>query len=766
MFRLFFISALLFLNNASVAENQTIELEAMEIIAITSIGNGAVPLDKIPRNIQTATAEELDKAQSLSLADYMNRHLASVNINSAQNNPFQPNIQYRGVTASPLLGLPQGLSIYVNGVRFNEPFGDTVNWDLIPEGAIGQLALHSGSTPVYGLNSLGGAIAVKTKTGFSAPEHQIELSGGSWDRHSEEISSGWNNGTIGYFFDIRHFGEQGWRDFSRTRVSHGLGSLSWRGGRGSLDLTLAASDNKLLGNGAVPIQLHKISRKQIFTHPDQTINRLFLSSLEGSFDINEDIEATANIFFRQNRIRSFNGDDSDFEECVIPLDLLCTQDNGMEQQVIDVDGNTVVATDAVDGATNNTSQTNQRSYGGSFQLAFNNAVFKHENHLSIGSAYNRGEVNFESDTELAALTPNRGTLGSGILIEDGRVRLNSTVETYSFYFSDYLSLSEDLSLSVAGRYNHTEVTLKDNFTDALNGQHRFSRFNPSYGLTYSVLPNLTLYGSYGESSRVPTPIELSCADPDDPCKLPNSFVSDPPLDQVVAKTWEVGMRGFFDDLWLVIGQWNISAFHTINHDDIIFQRGSDSISEGFFENVGQTRRRGIEAGLTLKYDGLFSDIDSWNFSTNYTYLNAVFKDGFTIQNPLNPDDPMGVQVSNGDRIPGLAEHIFKFSADVELWQRWSLGVEGQYNGPQFYRGDEANITGKLGGFWLFNVRTEYRFNEYVAIFATLNNIFDRGYKTFGVYGQADEVLGSNFNDNRFVSPGEPRAGWFGIKLTL
>ena len=183
----------------------------------------------------------------------MNRYLGSVHVNEAQNNPLQPDIYYRGFVASPLLGLPQGLSTYVNGVRFNEPFGDTVNWDLIPKGAIDTMALVPGSNPMYGLNTLGGAIALKTKTGFSAPGHQLEVYGGSWDRHSEELTSGgiMAPGVISSMCIIS--ANKAGAIFRRREAKQVLGTLSWQNDRGELDLTLAANDNDMKGNGAVPI---------------------------------------------------------------------------------------------------------------------------------------------------------------------------------------------------------------------------------------------------------------------------------------------------------------------------------------------------------------------------------------------------------------------------------------------------------------------------------------------------------------------------------
>lgn len=752
--------------SAAMAEDQPSDnLDVVEVIDVSPLQGSGVEAKKIPANIQTANAQQMEKAQSISLSDYMNRYLGSVHVNEAQNNPLQPDVYYRGFVASPLLGLPQGLSTYVNGVRFNEPFGDSVNWDLIPRGAIDTMELYPGSNPLYGLNTLGGAISLRTKTGFSAPKHQFEAYGGSWDRHSEELTSGWNNGTWGYFLDLHHFDEQGWRNFSPTEANQVFGTLSWRNDRGSLDLTLAGNDNDLRGNGAVPIQLQQQNREAVFTHPDQTITRMFFSELAGSYALTDKIEVSGNAYFRQNRIKTFNGDDSDFDECSFDNTLLCDEE---DELVENLNGGFVPAGDNVEGATNNTSATYMRSRGGTIQAMFDHDWFGHKNNLLLGGSYDYADVHFSSDTELARLTPDRGTIGSGILVEEARVRLNTNTETYGFYLSDSFSITDKLTATLAGRYNHVSITMANQYIDGedkLSGHHNFERFNPSAGLTYQILDNLGVFGSYSESSRAPTPMELSCADPDDPCRLPNAFVADPPLAQVVAKTWEGGFRG---DLNKLIGKgemkWNLGYFHTVNHNDIIFNRGGDSISEGFFSNVGQTRRYGIEAGAMASIPALFSTVDNWNFSANYTYLNARFLDGFTIQNPL--DDDEAAQVERGDRIPGIPEHIFKASAGVELWQRLSLAIDGLYSGDQFFRGDEANIADRLAGYWLFNARAEYKFNKHFALFGKIDNIFDNNYNSFGVFGEADEVLGDAFNDGRFVSPGAPRAGWIGVRLTM
>ena len=295
----------------------------------------------------------------------------------------------------------------------------------------------------------------------------------------------------------------------------------------------------------------------------------------------------------------------------------------------------------------------------------------------------------------------------------------------------------------------------------------FDRINPAAGFTYAFMPELTVYGNYSEATRVPTPLELSCADPDAPCKLPNAFVSDPPLNQVVSTTWEAGFRGRFDDLLDGDVNWNIGLFHTINDDDIIFQStSSGATNAGFFDNIGKTRRRGIEVGLSTNF------FERWRMSTHYSYIDAQFRTAFKSNSPSNPkrDANDDIQVKRGDKIPGIPNHLFKFATDFDAFPEWTVGMDMIYNGSQYLRGDEANLNDKLGCYMVFNLSTEYRFNEHLTIFGKLDNLFDRRYKNFATYGETGDVLtGIGIAENeqaRFVGIGAPRAGWVGIRLTL
>src|SRR6187455_427940 len=237
------------------------------VTATTPLHGSGLPRDHVPANVQTVTADAIAARDSLDLADYMLDALGSVSGNQVQQNPLQPDLQYRGFLASPLLGAPQGMSVYIDGVRLNEPFGDTLSWDLIPTEAIRSANLMPGSNPLYGLNTLGGALSLETKTGFSDPGAEVHLLGGSFGRRLLDVGIGGHGQRWGVFAAGRYFGEEGWRPFSPSRTASAFVATTYRNGATSAELALAAADSTLTGNGPAPRQLLALDRRAIFTHP-------------------------------------------------------------------------------------------------------------------------------------------------------------------------------------------------------------------------------------------------------------------------------------------------------------------------------------------------------------------------------------------------------------------------------------------------------------------------------------------------------------------
>ena len=754
-------------NDSSADTSEAAELDAVEVVATTPAHGVGLPKRKIPYPIQSATASEIENSVDATLPGFMNERLGSVTLNQAQNNPLQPDLQYRGFTASPLLGLPQGISVYMNGSRMNDAFGDAVNWDLISESAIHSLNLMGGSNPLFGLNTLGGALSLQMKNGFTDPGYRAQLLGGSFGRVRGFAEAGWNDGRLGAYLNVDYFNEDGWRDDSPSTATNLFGSFGWRGDDSALDLDLAYANTDLTGNGPLPRQLLSENRDTVFTYPDTTDNESYFANLSGEHWFGELVQLSGNAFYRHLETDSFNGDAGEFEECEEADDagFLCEEDGDDEQELLtDLAGDPIPAEDA-DGnpynAINNTSSRDQDTYGANLQTTFLQDLFGRENQFIVGLSYFRGDARFDADVELARLRPDRGTAGTGINIADGRTRLKSKTRSYSVFFLDTLSLTDALDLTLSGRYNDTRVENGDQTGDQpqLNGSHDFSRFNPAIGLTYQIDDRANVYTSYSESSRAPTPVELACSDPENECRLPNAFLADPPLDQVVAKTFELGIRGDLD----LIGpmQYSLGLFHTINNDDIIFQAGGATGNRGFFDNIGDTRRQGIELGLN-------GQIDRLDWYLNYSYLDATFRNSFFSNSPNHPNANTdgNILVNSGDQIPGIPNNSLKTGLDYRFTPSFSAGFSVIYASGQYYRGDESNQLPKIPGYTIVNLRGEYRVNDNVAIIAKVNNLFDTEYSSFGLLGDATEVLGADYADPRFEGPGAPFGAWIGIRASL
>ena len=759
-------------------------MEEVEVIGITPTHGIGIEKGKIPFDVQSAAVEELHKAQTLDLTDYLNRNLGSVDINAAQTNVLQSDVNYRGFTASPLLGLPQGLAVYVNGVRVNEVFGDTINWDLLPESMISSINLLGGANPIFGLNSLGGVLSIRTKNGFTNEGLSGEVFGGSFGRIVTSVEAGHNNGTLGYSLSLQYLTEQGWRDRQDSRALNLYGSVSWRSASSTLDLQYMHANTDLTGNGALPVEQLEIDRSSFFTAPDITENLLHMVNFEGAHWFSEEIQLSGNAFYRDNRTTSFNGDGTPFEECEFTTgeflvdedaDFACdgTEALGsltgdqLEDVITDLNG------DFVDGdldAINNRSVRDQRSFGGNVQATFLMPILGFENRLIVGAAFNRGDVEFRSSVEAVELDAERVTTETGIFLGGQATALDAERRTWSVYFTDTFSVIPAVALTVTGRYNDTRIQTSNagelldengDGIDDLAGDHAFRRFNPAVGLTWQAIDALNIYGSYSESSRAPTPVELACADEDAPCLLPNAFLADPPLEQVVAKSFEGGARGRF------LGEidWNLGGFYTTNVDDIIFlSTGGTTGNQGYFDNVGDTRRAGIELGLR----GVWRTL-SW--FANYSFVRATFEDGFIASSPNHPlaEDLNGdgedaeIQVRAGDRIPGIPEHRFKLGADYAVLPELSFGADITVNTGVYLRGDEANLLDQTDAFAVVNLRVRYIIGDNISIFARIENLFDTDYENFGLLGEADEVF-PDLNDNRFFGPGAPIGGWVGLRV--
>jgi len=264
--------------------------------------------EQIAANVQTATGAEIRESRATSLTDFMHQRMQSVMVNDYQGNPYQADVQFRGFTASPQIGTPQGLSVFFDGVRVNEPFGDVVNWDLIPLNAIQTFDVHPGSNPLFGLNTLGGALAIRTRDGFQDEGIDASVTSGAWGRLQSQVAGGTHLGPLGIYVAVTDFQEDGWRDNSPSDLQQGFAKLSLRTARLEFDGTVLAARNELIGNGLLPAELHATSPESVFTSPDRTRNELSQFNFEAQLNLSDRINVTGQVYRRNSERRASGGD--------------------------------------------------------------------------------------------------------------------------------------------------------------------------------------------------------------------------------------------------------------------------------------------------------------------------------------------------------------------------------------------------------------------------------------------------------------------------
>jgi len=686
------------------AENpaEVLELPQVGVVGTTPLPGSGIDLRRLPANAQAYTGAELRRQGRTSVPEFLEGAAGGVNLNAAQGNREQPDVNVRGFAASPLLGTPQGVSVFLDGVRVNEPFGDTVNWDLIPPSAIASIQLIPGSQPAFGLNTLGGAIAIYTRSGASTypdrPGADVSLTAGSHGRRSLVVDTGGQRGAWDWFATAVHTTDHGWALHNASRVRQLFAKVGRQDDRTDLDLTFGGADNRLEGTQTVPRSFD--DPREPYTWPDTNVNRLGFVALKGSVALHADWLLSGNAYARRFRNRNFSSNVTDD-----PVDP------------------------AAAPATNDASHIAQLARGVGVQIAGTRRLAGHGNQLVIGASLDHGRARYTHASQEASFTADRGTIGSGAFLPE--VDVETRTRRVGWYASDAFSIDERWTLTLAGRRDQADIAIADASGQAheLDGAHRYARVNPSVGLTWSPHARFTAYASANQGMRAPTAMELTCADPNAPCKLPNAFVSDPPLKPVVARTVEIGARGRIGD----DGRWSVALFRTELRDDLQFiAAGSGATNAGYFANVGTTRRQGLEAAASGR-------VAPWlALAARLDLLHAAYRTGFVEHSPSNAsaDADGNIAVRPGDRIPGLPAHQLKLRAELGPGEHWSLGANGVFAGAIRARGDENGLDpqGRIAGWGRVDLDGRWRVSPRVEVKARVDNALDRRYASFGTLG--------------------------------
>ncbi len=819
--------------NSATAVEQTISLAVgaanykVEVVGVTPLGGVELPVEQIPLPVQTLTKKDFESTGALDLSDLMNRRLGSVNVNETQGNPVQPDVNYRGYTASPLLGTPEGLSIYMDGVRLNQPFGDVVSWDLIPRIAISEMALIPGSNPLFGLNTLGGALSLQTKSGASKPGTSVGVNGGSFGRRAVDFDHGWANSKgLNWYGAGNLFHDDGWRQASPSDVRQAFSKLGWQGARTSVSLSGAYADNQLTGNGLQEFRALQRDYTSPYTLYDRTNNRAPSLNLTLRHTPNTRLTLSGNVYFRYIRADSYNGDMNEGA-----LDQSVYQPSAADQAALRAAGYTGFPTAGANASNTpfpywrciaqarqgdepgekcngliNRTYTKQHNYGVSGQATWLSQMGGRRNQLTAGAAHDRSNVNFAQTAELGYILPDLNVKGLGVFADgihggnvdgepfDNRVTLRGGIHTSSLFGTDTLQAGKALTMTFSGRFNSTVIDNYDRITPkagtgSLTGHHVFRRLNPSAGFTYSPNATVGIYASYAEGSRAPTSIELGCADPASPCKLPNSLAGDPPLKQVVTRTVEAGVRSGTERGV----QWNAGWFFGQNSNDILFV-SSSATSLGYFRNFGKTQRQGVEGGVRTR-------VGRFTLGGNYTFLDATFQSPERAGGAGNSANDLALkglrgqegvqQIVPGNRIPLIPQHILKAFADYQVTRKLTVDVDFRAASSAYARGNENNLSkpdgtyyvgeGKSPGYGVVNLGARYQVAKFLQAYIHLNNLLDHKYYTGAQLGATGFTAAGNFMarpfpaasngaypvvQSTFLAPAAPFGVNAGIRVTF
>ena len=730
----------------------------------------ALAVEKVPSTINFVDSGQIQRTNSLNITDALQQSVPAVNVSEVSGNPFQPNLEFRGFVASPVSGTPQGLAVYQNGVRINEAFGDTVNWDLIPTSAIKSVAVVT-NNPAFGLNALGGAVTVQMKDGFGYHGAEIDTMGGSYGRLQGSAQWGKQVDQFAIYGALEGLHDNGFRNFSPSDIRRFYSDVGYRSENAEFHLNLGLADNKLGAPATTPIELLQQYWGATYTTPQSSANQVAYANLTGKVEVTPTWTVETITHVRAFNQRTVDGNPTGTQPCGADPTLLCFNDDSTPANGLN--GMQLSNTFAPDAILGEIDRTSTRSTTGGFSAQATNTdeISGHGNRFVVGASIDVSVTQFTASAELGTIGSNYVVSGSGIFLGQsgnpvsiGPVSLRATNQYTGLYVLDTFDVTKAFSITAGGRFNDARIALEDQIGTQLNGSATYDRFNPIIGGTYKVNSELTAYAGYSEANRAPTPLELGCADPAHPCIIAAFLVSDPPLKQVVSRTVEAGFRGS-RDMNLGTLEWKLGGFRATNSDDILAIPDPVLQGFGYFQNVGSTRRQGIEAEAKLKSS-------AFQIYGSYTFIDARFLDSLQVgSNSPFADANGNVQISPGNLIPAIPRHRIKAGFDYFVTDALKVGADAIFVSSQYFVGDESNQAPQLPSYTVFNVHASYQINKTFQIYGRINNLFDNHYATYGTFFETDALPnfangGAPFTDARALNPAYPRTFYAGLKATF
>lgn len=741
---------LFWLGAASGAQAQVAQGPAI----VVNAPGGAIDADEARGLDSTA----LDASARADLARALERAVPGLSLGDASGNAWQASINWRGFSVSALQGAEQGLAVYLDGVRFNQPFGDVVLLDLLPESALVNAQVND-ANPVLGRNALAGSLLLQTGDGASLSgmrqQTDIDSEGSVGSAFAMGRGDAANNLLIAT--ELRH--DSGWRVASPSRLARLFAKGVHAGPGWGVELSALGADTDLTGNGVAPVELLAADWHAVFTRPDTTRTGFvrLLAAPWVATGAHGKLELRA--YWQDLSRRSANGDLADFDACTADPSHLCVAEgeSGPVNPLLS-DGAPVAVDPAIDRyAVFNRGHERTRSQGTTLQWLDERETAAGTRRIALGAAWERARTRFRAESELGALQADRSVTGLGPLVgtADGAISpvdVVSTATDMALFASAGLPLTPRLGVEAGARLSRNRVVLRDRIGTALNGTHRFTTFNPSIELDYAAFGTVRLTAGLARTSRNPTPAELSCADAQAPCTLANFFVADPPLQVVTARNWHAGVSGAAQRERAGRLAWRMNLWRADTRNDIRMVAAGVR-GRAYFANLGRTRRQGVEASLDWQADG-------WTVSVNYAFTDARFREGFRMPGGANPQaDADGlITVTPGDQLPGVPRNAFNLRL-ARAARTWSAGVALRARSGQFLTGDEANANPRTPAYAVVDLDGRVALTPRLDVVAQVRNLFDRHYATFGTFAETADIAlaeAPGASDPRAYAPAAPR----------
>jgi iron complex outermembrane receptor protein len=749
---------------------EEIQLPTFDVVATTPLGGGEIDVAKSPFAVWQTNSQDAQTFNDTTLPDTLARSAPGVTVGNVSGNEFEPDLFYRGFDATAVTGTPQGLAVYQNGTRINEAFGDVVNWDLIPQIAIDKTTIIA-ANPIFGLNALGGAVTVTMKNGFTWQGFETDAEVGSFVRAQEQIQYGKQFGNWSIYAAASQINDGGWRVAEASQLTNFYGDLGYKANGFESHLQLTAGNTQFGVSAFTPIQQLQTNWGSVYTIPQTTYNQMVMLQWTGSYAYSPTLSFQGGAYFRQFNQQHVDGNGTEVTPCP-PFSCL----NG--SPVHDTLGG--IIPDISQGGTldlgeDDDNQTQSRSVGVSGQVVDTDKIFGRDNSLTVGTSLDYGWTHYTGSSQLGTISFTGNAFPVTVFpffidepdsfLNPIDVRANNTY--VGVYALDTFNATDRLTLTGGGRFNFAAINLEGTNDALLSGYSDYFHLNPTVGLTYKLTPDINFYAGYAMTNRTPTPLELGCASPTDPCIIDNFLSSDPPLKQVVGNTFELGFRGTNAFSQFGLGpqwgklQWSAGLFRTTLTNDIL-PVVSTFNGFGFYTNVGTTLRQGAEVGV--QWTG-----DRWSAYANYTYIDAIYLTTFEEPSPNNPlaDANGNIPITNGTQIAGIPKNTVKVGVDYAVTPNWKVGADMVAASGQVIFGNENNAVPQVPGYAVFGVHTSYQYNKQVQLFGYVQNIFDQRYYTAGGLVQTGEFMtGPSITNPQTFGPAKPVAIYGGIRITL